>query len=190
MKKFLISLIIAIGALALAIAGCAAEDTDENMLKAYESAYSKVSEATLIEQDVEIAAGKLIVYTREKTYEKSGSVYSVTVKEKRLNDLSAETAYTETEESGESEAGDFAGKLKFAEDSFEKLEVKGGKLIAQVKDGKESEVIADVNLEDVKDMKLELTLASGKLTGIKISYLRAKDNTSDYVCTLNFAFTY
>lgn len=189
MKKFILSLLIILSACALALAGCADKE-EKSVFAEFEEAYSKVAEATLVEQNNEIKEGALVVYAREKKYEKSQDGFSVTVKEKRLNPLSADKPYTETETQSQAQAGEFAGNLKLTEENFENYEIKNGKLTAVVKSGEESKVFTGSDLQGVKDMTLELELQSGKLVSIKICFTRAKNETANYDCTIAFAFTY
>lgn len=193
MKKLLLVLVVILSAIALAMVGCNNEEAEQqsaDKFEAFTNAYSKVSEAIRVEQKTEIKENSLVVYVREKNYQKSGNEYTVTVKEKRLNDLSADKPYTETETSSTGQAGDFAGILKLAESCFENFEITNDKLTVSVKSGKEGEVFPGADLSGVKDLKLEMTVKSEKLSTLKITYLKAKNGTSDYVCALTFGFTY
>ena len=192
MKKTILALTAISCLAAVMLTACTPEGEiieQNNNFSAITEAYEKVYDAEKITREVEITDGSLIVYESVKTYELDGEEYAVTFTTKRLNDLTAEEAYTVTEETTTAaKATEFTDSLDFKKEYFED----GYKL-------SETSFTATVKSEHVKDFlgiaeelpaatdefKVTASLSSGKLTSFQATYLSGNYNIS---ITLSFEY--
>lgn len=90
-----------------------------NTVSAFTNGMAELANASKVVKTVEVTSGNLLLYSSEETYQKSGNVYDRVLNEKILNDLGAEEAYTERNEtSTETDCGKIAQKLNFSLKDF------------------------------------------------------------------------
>lgn len=160
--------------------------TEKTALEAVAEKYEKVSEAKNIGRTVEVYSGKLLQYSSEKTYQKTDGGFAVTGTVKRLNDLSADTAYTETKISETVGAGTFEGGLKLSAMYLTDATVKEGKLEARVADGDVERVFGTEALPSaVHGLKLTVETNEDHVTSIGIEYA---SGSSSVTISLTFAY--
>lgn len=145
MKKILLALSVLIACIGIFV-GCdtltpsdqqpTGPDSEPTVspLAAIEACYAKIGEAESIAQTITITGGKVTQYESSKTFTKEGGSYRVEGTVKRLNDLTADTAYTETTVSETVAAGEFDVRVKFDELYYSGWEVKDNTLTATVND--------------------------------------------------------
>ena len=148
-------------------------------LEMAEEAYKKISEAKKIEQNIEIKAGTLLRFGKQKTYTKNGGEYAVKETVKRLNDLSAEDPYSpEEKEYTISAATTPAAALDLDEEYFSSSDIKDGVFTLSVKAGSESSVfsIEEELPAPVYGMEVKITAEEQYITKLEISYASGSSN--------------
>ena len=156
-------------------------------LEGFEEKYEKIAEAKVIAQSITVTLTEsgLLQYSREKTYEKAGSGYAVETKEKRINDLDADTAYTETELS-ETVMGraDIELNLRLDELYLKDLEIDetAYTLEAEVREGSAESMLRPA---PVHGMHLGMTADAAHLEALTLTYATGN---SDVVIVLTFTY--
>ena len=187
MKKRIVLLTAILVLAALICAACTDKLTPMEQINKY---YEGISEATEIEQRIEIKTGSMLQYESSKKYTKQGDSYLVTGTEKRLNSLTAETPYTEktTNETIQGNA-EFAATLKLDESYFESgysLSTSG--LTANISKEHLKDVLTLTDAEltaPVDNAKLQLTISDGHLTSLTVTY---DSGSSSVAITLSFNY--
>ena len=157
--------------------------TIETVRKAYET----ISQATKIEENIEIKSGALVQYTEEREYSLSEGAYTVTGSTKKLNGLDANEAYTETEIEAHtvSKADAFNGVLGLDEANVENVTVNENTLSLSVKAGREKDFLKLQTLTNADAMKATFALDETKLGEVEITY---SAGTSTVTVTLTFTY--
>ena len=186
MKKKIIPIVVGILVLATVFfAGCS-KQKDLNELQ---DKLNRVSEATAIEQTIEIKNGNLIQYSSVTSYTKSGSNFQWTQTSKTLNqiDLNSSSAYKEETSSGTSSASSFVPTLKLNGDYFEKgFTADKTSLNATVVAGREKDVLGVGDLPSpTANLALTLTAQGDNVSELGISY-----GSDSLVVTITFTFNY
>ena len=187
MKKQWKALVIACAA-TFAFAGCGGEtDTGELTLEKVRTLYETVTQATKIEENIEIKNGALVQYTEEKAYTLDGDVYTVTGSAKQLNALEESEAYTVTEIESYTvnKAETFTGKLGLEDANVENVTAEENTLTLSVKDGKEKDFLKLQTLTEVSAMKAAFRVNDTTLGGIEITY-----TSGNSTVTVTIAFIY
>lgn len=165
-------------------------DKPATALEVFAQKYEKISEAKTIGQSITVKTGELLQYSREKTFEKADSGYAVEIKEKRLNDLSAEEPYRE-ETSNETVHGkaEIDLSLELDELYLKDLTIDETKftLEAEVREGSAETMlgIAGTLPAPVHGMHLSMTADAAHLKTVAITYA---SGNSDVVIELIFAY--
>lgn len=186
-KHWKIAWIIACAAAAM-FAGCGEEQQPEGLtLAKVRAAYETVSQATKIEESIEIESGTLVQYTEEKEYSLAGDSYTVTGSSKRLNALDASEAYTETEIEAYTvnKAEAFTGAIGLTDANVENETVNENTLSVSVKAGKEKDFFKLQTLTDVSAMKAVFRMSEAMLGEIVVTYVSGASSV-----TVTIAFTY
>lgn len=183
-------LILTLIAVTAAFAGCLAGvgTSGDDVIRPYREAYEKIQSAEGIEQTIEITEGKLVVFERKCEYVKNGDIYNVQATEKRLNNLTAEEAYTRTEENATAPANEFKSKINLNEEYFLNVKSERSTFTAEVKSGNEKNVFSLTELS-ASDMKIALTLSGEKLTKFETTY-KATEKSKTYSVSVTISFVY
>lgn len=185
-KHWKFALVVACAA-TVAFAGCGGAETHELTLEAVRTAYEAVSQATKIEENIEIKSGTLVQYTEEKEYSLSGNVYTVTGSTKKLNGLEASEAYTEAEieEYTVNKAEAFAGVIGLGDANVESATAEGSALTVTVKSGKEKDFFGLQTSEELSGMKAVFRMTETAIGEIVVTY-----TSGTSAVTVTIAFTY
>lgn len=156
-------------------------------LEALEEKYSKISEAKTIGRIIEIESGSLLQYRREETMTKAGSGYAVEGTVKRLNDLSAEQPYTESEVSELVKSAEFSVEMQFDELYFKSSKFEGNTFEADIRDGSVGTVlgISEELPAPVKNMHMKMMADDKHVTKIELSYV-SESSTVGIVLTFTY----
>ncbi|MCH5159713.1 MAG: hypothetical protein J1F66_02555 [Clostridiales bacterium] len=150
------------------------DDVGVDELEAWQKMYEKIVDAQAIEQKILITKGEWEQFSSDKTLTATDSGYSVVGSEKKLNDLSADEAYTVTPISYEvNKTTEFAPTLTFKAEYFETgYTVTSVSLKTNVVAGKETAVLGLKEQLSAPTANMTLTLASDgeRVTSIAINY--------------------
>lgn len=164
--------------------------TEKTPLEIVAEKYGKLSEATVIAQNIGISQGSLVQFSSEKTFTKRGSGYQVSGKEIRLNSLASgeEEPYTETPIEETVKEGQFSVRLVLDELYFSTAPVfQDGVMEAGVSDGSVRTVfgISEDLPAPVHGMTLKIATDETHVTGMEIAY-----GTGSSTVNIVLKFTY
>ena len=148
--------------------------TQQSELEHLQELYGEIGTAKAIEQRIEITKGEFVQFESEKLYSKTESGYTVTGREKRLNDTDAEELYDEKEiNESVQKAVDAAPTLRLEAEYFQagfRLSETG--LTANVKPGNIKEVfgITGQLKAPTDDLMFELSVSGRHLSTVRIEY--------------------
>ena len=184
-KQWKLALLIVCAA-TMIFAACGGK-ADELTLEAVKEAYDTVSQATKVEESIEIKQAKIVQYSERKEYALSGDTYTVTGSTKTLNGLEADDAYTlaEIETYTVNKAEAFTGALGLSEANVESATAEDGKLTVSVKAGKEKDFFNLQTLADVSSMQAVFAVTSSRLDEVVVTYTSGTSTV-----TVSIAFTY
>ena len=177
MRKIVIS-VIAIALSVMALVGCNIREEDKNDLEWLKASYSKVGEASKIEESTEISAGSLVKYIRAKQYVKDGEEYKVSGTTKTLNEVSENgDPYTETtdEPATVKKSEVYAMKMDLSESNFDEHKLDENGLVGKITDGRLDEVLG-LDESDAENATLTIKVENDKVTSVEITYLQGDDS--------------
>lgn len=150
--------------------------------------YGHIDEATIIDHEIKIVRGALIQYESKKHYEKQESEYAVSGTVRTLNELDAESAYTEQTVSETLPAGTFEVTLNLSSVYFQDFEVEDGTLKAIVWNGNADAVFGIREDLPAPIYNLSLTIETDEthVTRIGVEY----GTTNNSTVTINIVFKY
>lgn len=190
MKRKILTIAL-VAALAMTLVLCASCVKGQEALNELQQTYSKVSEATKIQIKIENRSNKLLQYSSDTVYTKTGSGYSWTKTTKTINKIDNDTKEpyaTETTTGSESSASSFVPALKLDEQYF----VTGydaGKdhLNANVKAGSEQNVLGYSGslLSSISDLSITMQVDKSHVTNLGITFVSDNINV-----TITVSFTY
>lgn len=142
--------------------------------------YEKCGEATGVLETVEIESGDLLQYRSEKTFAKEGSEFSLTEKITRLNPLTEEEPYSETETKSRVAAATFSASLTLNELYFNSWNIEEGVLTAKVRDDSIQKVLSLSGSlpKPVHELTLVVTSNPAHITEIGITFLSGSSTVS------------
>lgn len=194
MKKIIIG-ILAVGCAAamVAAAGCTPDEggTAATTLATYMTAYENISEATEITERITLKEGGRTPYEYEKEYVAAGDNYTVTETTTTYNEIITGEEELKQVTEGEpyqvSRKAESVARLNLDESFLESVTITATSLSCKVSDGKLGEVfgITDELEAAVSGAELKITLASGNIQGITVTYA-----SKTYSVTILISFTY
>ncbi len=163
---------------------------EQTAIELVEEMYEKISQATVITRDINVANGRLVQYESHRTYTRDGDEYQVTGTSKKLSliDPEAEGAYTTATENLTLPAAEFEAKLDLNEIYFSNTPTyENGVLEVGIADNsvKTALGITEDLPAPVHGMNLKITTDKGFVTGIEITYASKSSNV-----TITLGFTY
>ena len=155
--------------------------------------YEATSQATLIEQSIEIEKDGKMVRSYQKTLTKTEEGYDVAETEKKLNSVSVDNIpdaqYNETTKNYTLKAAEGTAKLKLEKEYFNTLgfTMTETTLKGVVKDGSVEEFlsISEELPAEIKGLSVEITADETGVTSIKLSY-----SSEGYLVNISLDYTY
>lgn len=195
MKKRYLTVALA-AALVLALALCAGCGNGQKELDELQQDYAAASQANEIHIKIESKLNKLLQYSSDAVYTKTGSGYEWTKTTKTINKIDQETtdAYTtETTKGSETANASFVPSLTLDEQYFVAgYKANGKRLECTVRPGMEREVLHYGNVfTSVSNVNLLMEAKKGRVTQLLIKFEGDKvSETEKFDVTITITFSY
>lgn len=196
MKKRYLTVALA-AALALALALCAGCVKGQEALDELQQDYAAASQANEIHIKIESKFNKLLQYSSDAVYTKTGSGYEWTKTTKTINEIDQDTteAYTtETTSGSETANASFVPSLTLDEQYFVAgYQANGKHLDATVRVGNEQAVLGytDYLLTSVNNLNIKMDAAKGRVTQLVMTFEGDKfSETEKFDVTITITFSY
>lgn len=176
MRKIL-AIIVVITVACAVLWGCTPGENIETPYEVLQREYKELTEATSIEQTIEIKTGEMVQYTRKRVFDKTETGYDVEETESKLNELTSETeeAYTSTTRQFKvNSAEEISLPINLDDESiYDDFTLDETHLICKVKDDKikEATSLTDEDIPaPITGMTIEIEFGT-HVTGLTVEYL-------------------
>lgn len=142
------------------------------------SLYGTIAQAVKLQQSVVVTSGKITQYESHRTYTAQQGGYAVQGSTRRLNDLSADTAYTTTEINEQVEKAEYVGSIMFNKGFYDSYKLEDNTFTAVIKDGKAGDALGVDISQAVFNVNFEVKLSANKVSSVSISYVTGQSNVA------------